>query len=103
MRERTFLELHVGMQINLGRLCRFVAEPKSDHAQIHPTTQEGMAAACLKVWGVTVFGISDGQLRRAVEMCRETSRWNASALRRPPFELGKTDRLAYRLAATTIP
>ena len=69
-----------------------------------------MAAAWRKVCGVTVFGTSDGQLRRAIAMCRETSRWNASALRRPPFELGKTgssgfppccDNHSLRTAATS--
>jgi (p)ppGpp synthase/HD superfamily hydrolase len=41
MCERAFLQLHVGMQIDLGRLRRFVAEPKSNDAQIHTTMQQG--------------------------------------------------------------
>jgi hypothetical protein len=28
-----------------------------------------MAAACRRVWGVTFFGVSDGQVRRAVAIC----------------------------------
>jgi hypothetical protein len=41
MCERAFLWLHVGMQIDLGRLRRFVTEPKSNDAQIHPTMHNG--------------------------------------------------------------
>jgi hypothetical protein len=41
MSECAFLELHVGVQINLGRLCRFVAKPKSDHTKIYTATEEG--------------------------------------------------------------
>ena len=40
MRERAFLELHIGMQVDLGRLRRFVTEPKGDHAQIHSPPQQ---------------------------------------------------------------
>jgi hypothetical protein len=40
MRECAFLESHIGMQVNLGRLRRFVTEPKSYHAQIHSTLQQ---------------------------------------------------------------
>ncbi len=40
MRQRTFLQLHVGMQVDLGCLRRFVTEPKSDHAQIHSPPQQ---------------------------------------------------------------
>jgi hypothetical protein len=31
-----FRELDVGMQIDVGRLCRFVADPKGDHAKVTP-------------------------------------------------------------------
>jgi hypothetical protein len=37
--ERVFLELHVGVQINLGRLSRFMTEPKSNHSEV-PGTRE---------------------------------------------------------------
>ncbi len=40
MHECAFLELHVGMQVYLGRLRRFMTESKSNHAQIHSTPQQ---------------------------------------------------------------
>ncbi len=40
MCECAFLELHVGMQINLGCLRRFVTEPESDHAQVHTAPEQ---------------------------------------------------------------
>jgi len=40
MCECTFLELHVGMQINLGCLRRFVTEPESDHALVYTAPQQ---------------------------------------------------------------
>jgi hypothetical protein len=62
-----------------------------------------MAAAWRNVCGVTVFDNRDGQARRAIAMCRETSRRNASALTRPRFELGKTGSSGFPLATTTVP
>ena len=49
-----------------------------------------MAAAWRSVCGFTCLVASEGQARCAVATCRETSRWSASALRRPPRMLGKT-------------
>ena len=40
MRQRTFLQLHVGMQVDVGCLRRFVTKPKRDHAQIHSPPQQ---------------------------------------------------------------
>ena len=35
VRECAFLESHVGMQVDLSRLRRFMTEPKRDHARVH--------------------------------------------------------------------
>ena len=35
VRKGFLLEAHVGMQVDLGRLYRFVAEPEGDHATVH--------------------------------------------------------------------
>ena len=40
MSERLFLETHVGVQVDLCGLRRFVAEPQSDHAEVHTVAQE---------------------------------------------------------------
>ena len=40
MSERSFFQLHVGMKIDLGGLSRFVAEPKSNDAEIHAAAQQ---------------------------------------------------------------
>ena len=40
MGKRALFELHVRMQVNLGRLRRFVAEPKSDHRQVDSASQQ---------------------------------------------------------------
>src|SRR5262249_13478935 len=37
VRECVFLKSHVGMQVYLGCLWRFMTEPKGNHAQIHST------------------------------------------------------------------
>ena len=34
------LELHVGVQVDLSRLRRFVAKPESDHAQVHTAPEQ---------------------------------------------------------------
>jgi len=34
------LEPHIGMQVDLGCFRRFMAEPESDHAQIHTVPEQ---------------------------------------------------------------
>jgi hypothetical protein len=40
MGESLLFELHVGVQVDLGGICRFMAEPEGDHAQVHTTPEE---------------------------------------------------------------
>jgi hypothetical protein len=37
-------ELHVRMQVNLGCLRRFMAEPKSNHGQVNAASKQRMGA-----------------------------------------------------------
>ena len=39
-RERFFLQLHVGMQIDLGGLDRFVSKPESNHGTVDPILEK---------------------------------------------------------------
>jgi hypothetical protein len=49
--ESPFLELHVCVQVHLSRFRRFMAEPKSDHAEIHTTAQHGHGCSMpQRVW-----------------------------------------------------
>ena len=41
MSECSLLELHVSVQVDLGRLGRFMAEPKCDDAEIHAAVEQG--------------------------------------------------------------
>ena len=34
------LESHVRVQVDLGRFNRFMAEPESDYAQVHPASEQ---------------------------------------------------------------
>ena len=54
-----------------------------------PRCSSDMAAAWRSVCGFTFFAFNEGQLRRAAAMCFATRCCRASALRRPPLELGK--------------
>ena len=40
MCERAFLQLHVGMQVDLGCFGRLVTEPECDYGQVHSTSQQ---------------------------------------------------------------
>ena len=68
----TLFELHVGMQVNLRRFGGFVTEPESDDAEVHAALEQGHRSR--SVCGLTCFAASEGQARRAVPTCRETSR-----------------------------
>ena len=47
----SLFELHVGVQVNLSSLGGFMAEPKSDHTQIHAAVEHGHGCAVSKgVW-----------------------------------------------------
>ena len=65
------LESHIGMQIDLSCLRRFMAKPESDHAQIHTTLEQvhgcGVAQsvgcyrlACKRRAGLTCSGGMSG-------------------------------------------
>jgi hypothetical protein len=59
-----------------------------------PRRSSAIAAAWRNVCGVTFLSASDGQTRRAFVTYLDTSLCNASALSRPPRELGKTGSLS---------
>src|SRR5450759_3733046 len=51
MRQRPLFEPHVGMEVDLGRLRRFVTEPECDHRQVDATLQEGHGCGVTeRVW-----------------------------------------------------
>lgn len=40
MGKGSLFELHIGVEVDLRRFSRFMAEPKSDHAEVHTPPQQ---------------------------------------------------------------
>jgi len=104
-RERFFLQLHVGMQIDLGGLDRFVSKPESNHGTVNPILEKvhcsGMSkrvwAYVLPLEGLAFFG-GDGDVflhqafngiaaeLSASDACKKRIVWPAMAFAHPGFQ-----------------
>jgi hypothetical protein len=51
VRQRFLLELHIGVEVDLGCFSRFMAQPKSNDTEIHTTAKHrhgGTVAQCVR-------------------------------------------------------